>query len=208
MKSVGNTPPGSDTSSLYTAPGYQQAVFLDSGATFSQLPEEIVNEIVSAFPGAYLVGTSSPQYYVVDCKYASADGTVDFGFGGTVINVPYHQFIWQSGGFCFLGVVATVPSDVTWILGGLSLNAPRNGGYWLDIQILFFAPLLLCTIKGIATFWLQTLPAVDSTWWLLGLELMLYLLSQASAHRARKLCGFPPRALQLKARPTLQQLLE
>jgi hypothetical protein len=61
--------------------------------------------------------------------YASADGTVDFGFGGTVINVPYHQFIWQSGGFCFLGVVATVPSDVTWILGGLSLNAPRNGGY-------------------------------------------------------------------------------
>jgi len=119
--SIGITAPGSSIETVYSPPGYNQPVFVDSGSTFSRLPANIVTAIVSYFPGAYLVGSAPTQYYVVDCKYSSQDGTVDFGFGNTIIHVPFHQFIWKANGYCFLGVVATDADVVTWLLGGTIL---------------------------------------------------------------------------------------
>ncbi|KAJ3564483.1 hypothetical protein NPX13_g7825 [Xylaria arbuscula] len=80
-------------------------VIVDSGTTLSLLPEPIVSKLAAQFPGAQADGAGG---YKVDCKYQSQDGSVDFGFlsqsGPVTINVAYRDFIWNSGGDCFLGV--------------------------------------------------------------------------------------------------------
>ena len=93
MTSVGITKPG-ESSKLYppTSGNPQgQAVFLDSGGTLSRLPTSLVNAIVADFPGATFDAVNC--VYHVDCAVESHAGTIDFGFGNTVIHVPYHEFI-------------------------------------------------------------------------------------------------------------------
>ena len=112
MKSVGITKPGG---SPKTYPASSTPVFLDSGGTLSRLPTPIFNAIVADFPGATLDSGGS-GLYTVDCSVASQAGTVDFAFGNTIINVPYHEFIWFAGtDLCFLGVAA---NDDAPVLGG------------------------------------------------------------------------------------------
>ncbi|KAF7544853.1 hypothetical protein G7Z17_g9636 [Cylindrodendrum hubeiense] len=77
-----------------------QAVFLDSGGSFTGLPQAMVDSIVSYFPTATLMDDGSS--YQVDCDVADLSGTVDFTFGSTVINVPYHEFMRDSGDNCIL----------------------------------------------------------------------------------------------------------
>jgi hypothetical protein len=114
MSSVGITQPG-DASKIYTKPTYEQAVFLDSGTTLSRLPANLVAAMLHDFPGSADNGNG---LYTVPCSYRSQQGTLDFGFGNTVIHVPYHEFIWTNGGICYFGAVANSASDVDWILGG------------------------------------------------------------------------------------------
>lgn len=120
MTSVGVTKPGSATSKLYTVapPAYQQAVVLDSGSTLSTLPTNLVTAMLADFTGVVSLGSG---VYAVDCNQTGLAGTLDFGFGNTIIHVPYHQFIWVSGpGSCIFGVIAADPATYdTWILGGL-----------------------------------------------------------------------------------------
>jgi hypothetical protein len=120
MTSVGITPPGATKSSLFTVPppAYQQPVVLDSGSTLSTLPANLVTAMLNEFTGVTSLGNG---VYSVDCNQTTLSGTLDFGFGNTVINVPYHQFIWQNGGGCIFGAVGADPSTYdTWILGGKS----------------------------------------------------------------------------------------
>jgi Eukaryotic aspartyl protease len=114
MSSVGITQPG-DASKIYTTPTYEQAVFLDSGTTLSRLPANLVAAMLDDFPGYVDDGSG---LYTVPCSYRSQPGTLDFGFGNTVIHVPYYEFIWMSGSTCVFGAVANAASDVDWILGG------------------------------------------------------------------------------------------
>ena len=120
MTSVGITKPGSTTSKVYTVPSYNQAVVLDSGSTISTLPQNLVSAMLADF-----TGVSQPVaggLYLVDCNQATLSGTLDFGFGNTVIHVPYHQFIWipnPGSGYCYFGAVGADPStNNVWILGG------------------------------------------------------------------------------------------
>ncbi|KAF7563920.1 hypothetical protein G7046_g183 [Stylonectria norvegica] len=97
-----------------------QAVLLDSGATVSALPGNIVDAIVAVFP------TTRPndgsQFYEVDCSVIDLEGTVDFTFGNTVIKIPYADFIWQRPdvGLCLLGVTK---DDEFPVLGDTFLRA-------------------------------------------------------------------------------------
>jgi hypothetical protein len=119
MTSVGITKPGSSSSVLYTVPppAYQQPVVLDSGSTLSTLPSNLVTAMLADFTGVQEVGTTG--LYAIDCSQTTLSGTLDFGFGNTIINVPYHQFIYQSGASCFFGAVSADPATHnTWILGG------------------------------------------------------------------------------------------
>jgi hypothetical protein len=98
MNSIGITKPGEApktyTSAITNPKG--QAVFLDSGGTLSRLPTPIFNAILADFPGASQDGNSG--LYLVDCALGSQAGSIDFGFGSTVINVPYNEFIWHISG--------------------------------------------------------------------------------------------------------------
>lgn len=119
MTSVGITKPGTTTSKRYTVapPAYQQPVFLDSGGTLSKLPANLVAAMLSDFTGVVDQGNG---LYTVDCAQTTQDGTLDFGFGNTIIKVPYHEFIWvPSPGICYFGARAGDPAVTSsWVLGG------------------------------------------------------------------------------------------
>ncbi|CAL3965066.1 unnamed protein product [Diplocarpon coronariae] len=95
MTSVGITKPGATTSKRYTVapPAYQQPVFLDSGGTLSALPSNLVAAMLSDFTGVVDIGSG---LYLVDCIQTTQSGTLDFGFGNTIIKVPYNEWIWES----------------------------------------------------------------------------------------------------------------
>lgn len=95
------------------------SVVVDSGTTLSLLPESIVQALAALFPGAQPDGNGG---YTVPCAYQGRDGSVVWGFGGGVtITVAYNDFIWHSGGECFLGAWYTPNIDV-WILGNTFLR--------------------------------------------------------------------------------------
>ncbi|KAG4437437.1 hypothetical protein IFR05_007078 [Cadophora sp. M221] len=124
MTSVGITKPGATTSKRYTVapPAYQQAVFLDSGGTLSQLPANLVAAMLADFTGVVDNGNG---LYTIDCAQTTQNGTLDFGFGNTIIRVPYHEFIWvPAPGVCVFGAKAVDTSvSVSWVLGDTFLRS-------------------------------------------------------------------------------------
>lgn len=56
--------------------------------------------------------------YTVPCSLASAIGSINIGFGNTIISVPYRQFIFnEGGGFCILGAQPAPAGEVLYVLG-------------------------------------------------------------------------------------------
>lgn len=87
----------------YSKTGGGLPVLMDSGYSISTLPAAIVKEIAKAFPSAKK-DTPASTSWNVDCSEANKEGTVDFKFGNTVINVPYKDFIARAGeDSCLLG---------------------------------------------------------------------------------------------------------
>lgn len=112
MKSMGITKPG-QAPKTYSQSGIP--VFLDCGSSIANLPTFLVNQILADFPGATYL--PEPQIYQIDCSFATQDGTVNFGFGDIIFNVPYSEFIMQqSSNFCYLG---TRINDEISSLGGV-----------------------------------------------------------------------------------------
>jgi Eukaryotic aspartyl protease len=135
LNSVGNTQPGASSSKPYTAAGYSLAVILDSGTTPSYIPQNLFNLILADFPGAVL---QSSGVYTVPCSYATQSGTMDFGFGNVIINVPYSQFVWQPvAGTCYLGVIPMSSSITIPILGDTFLRGTygESKEQWQNQQI-------------------------------------------------------------------------
>ncbi|KAI0127551.1 eukaryotic aspartyl protease [Xylariales sp. AK1849] len=81
------------------------AVFLDSGATLTLLPEALADAVAADF-GADSVDSNG--FYAVDCALNDIPGTVNFEFPGVTIQVPYNEMIRElSTGFgvlCYLGI--------------------------------------------------------------------------------------------------------
>jgi hypothetical protein len=110
LDGMGITPPG-NSSSVTLTNGSQITLIPDSGSTFSYLPPNVVNAMLPYFPG---YKDNGDGYYLVDCLYRNQPGSLQFTFGGVVITVSYHEFIWFDGGRCWL---AAVPSSNPYILG-------------------------------------------------------------------------------------------
>jgi hypothetical protein len=110
LNGVGITPPGAASTTTLTSIGSVITVIPDSGSTFCYIPVPIFNAMIAFFPGA----VSTQGAYVVPCAFKDQPGTFQFTFGGTTINVPYHEFIWFDGAQCWF---AAVPSGVPYILG-------------------------------------------------------------------------------------------
>jgi hypothetical protein len=112
MTSVSITQPGNCSSITITNIDYNQAIFPDSGSTLSALPTALFDALLAYFPDA----VSQPGgAYTVPCSYRTQAGTIDFGFGGTVVRVNYHEWFWFDGAQCWFGAQST---DNTWTLGG------------------------------------------------------------------------------------------
>lgn len=95
-------------------------MILDSGTTLTYIPPNLFNLILPDFPEAV---PQSDGSYTVPCSYATKSGTMDFGFGNVIINVPYSQFIYQpTPGSCYLGVLPMPPTLTIPILGDTFLR--------------------------------------------------------------------------------------
>jgi len=97
----------------------------DTGTTLTYMPEEAFYGILDYFPDA----KPEPGYgYSIDCKHKSKEGTIDFGFDGFTIHVPYSDFIFEIPAMfseegvdiCILGAI---PADAFFILGDTFLRA-------------------------------------------------------------------------------------
>ncbi|KAI0394414.1 aspartic peptidase domain-containing protein [Xylariaceae sp. FL0594] len=121
LNSLLHRAPNSSFSRTFIHRDLPLSVIVDSGTTLSLLPESLVKQLAAQFPGAEPDGKDG---YTVDCALRQQPGSVDFEFlaergkgkGKVTINVAYKDFIWDSGGNCFLG--AAYSKDVGfWILG-------------------------------------------------------------------------------------------
>ncbi|KAI0195044.1 aspartic peptidase domain-containing protein [Astrocystis sublimbata] len=104
LNSLAHRAPGAESATVLTDSSLPLPLIIDSGTTLSLLPEPLVNKLAAQFPGAKSDGSGG---YRVSCSYQNQSGTVDFEFlgakGPVTINVGYSDFIWNSGGECFLG---------------------------------------------------------------------------------------------------------
>jgi hypothetical protein len=109
MKSISKRGGDGKTASTYTSAG--MPVFLDTGATLSLLPTALVKSIADDLGST---GLDRHGFYVIDCKVASQEGSIDFNFEGVTIKVSYPEIIRQIGSTCWLGIS---PSDKFALLG-------------------------------------------------------------------------------------------
>lgn len=87
LTSISYTP--GTTAIPLTTPNFTTSVLLESSTALMYLPEENINVIYSAFG----VEFGFDGYPYADCKYSNSS-YMSFGFeSGTVINVPYSEFV-------------------------------------------------------------------------------------------------------------------
>ncbi|KAI0530342.1 aspartic peptidase domain-containing protein [Xylaria digitata] len=122
LNSLAHRAPGATVALPFIDANLPVSVIVDSGTTLSLLPESVVSKLAAQFPGAQPDGAGG---YRVDCAYQGRDGSVDFSFlagtGTVTVNVAYNDFIWNSGGDCFLGAWSSNDLGV-WILGDTFLR--------------------------------------------------------------------------------------
>jgi hypothetical protein len=118
LNGVAHRAPGISVPTPFSDASLPLDVIIDSGTTLSLLPQSVVSKLAAQFPGAEPDGDGG---YRVDCAFQDRDGSVDFSFVGVTINIAYRDFIWNSGGDCFLG--AWYSGDLgVWILGDTFLR--------------------------------------------------------------------------------------
>ena len=116
-----NRPDNSSISGRQAALTDPIPLIIDSGTTLSLLPREVVESIAATFPDATPDGSGG---YTVDCAWQFTNGSIDFNLGDITINVPYSDFIWNTGGPCYLGAWSSNLSVVVgYILGDTFIRA-------------------------------------------------------------------------------------
>lgn len=117
MESISLTPPSGRTMEWANS---SMPVFLDSGATLTLLPPDIVQTIAADFGSTSM---DASGFYTVDCGIMDMDGTVDFSFDGVTIRVPYKEMIREirsNPPRCYMGIV---PSEEFTLLGDTFLRS-------------------------------------------------------------------------------------
>lgn len=115
---TGLTNAGSNLSSSSSLPA---AVLLDSGATLTYLPDDIVTEIYNQVQAVYQSDVGAAY---VPCSVETSNATVDFDFSGQTIRVPYDELFLNAGTNNF-GEPLTFTNGEQACLFGI---APAQGG--------------------------------------------------------------------------------
>ncbi|ORY64500.1 aspartic peptidase domain-containing protein, partial [Pseudomassariella vexata] len=97
------------------------SAIIDTGASFTILPEDVMKAALAYFPAA--VFNENVGAWTIDCQYRDRDATLDFGFGDAIINVPFHELIWErEPNQCLLGLAEAMPG-VSAIIGDNFMRA-------------------------------------------------------------------------------------
>ena len=82
-------------------------VLLDTGASLSYLPNDIVQALYERYDVDFIEGSTDP---FIDCDVASSDDTLEFTFTGPTITVPMNEMVinigptpFRPGDTCFFG---------------------------------------------------------------------------------------------------------
>lgn len=136
MSSISHTQPNGENVPLSSN---TMPVFFDTGSTLTLLPPNIANAMAKSLNASEL---SSDGFYNVDCGIVNKNGTVDFGFDGVTIRVPYREIVREITTLptsCYLGFM---PSDSFSLLGDTFLRS-AYGRFTLAI---FVSVAILCVI--------------------------------------------------------------
>jgi hypothetical protein len=105
-------------SQSFEVTGDDANVVLDSGTTLTRM------RAAAAYPILQALGArgDGEGYYQVPCSLGREAGSVDFGFGGVTVRVPYSDFVIDvgAGDTCYVGMVTTEDQQ---ILGDTVLRA-------------------------------------------------------------------------------------
>ncbi|KAF2670752.1 acid protease [Microthyrium microscopicum] len=113
---------GGNTSTALSLPAGGQPVVLDTGTTYTYLPQTLVDTIGTTWPNS--VFNASENAYFAPC---SQPGSLNFTFATTVVSVPFSSLLASGGSvaeqeanFCQIGIFAG-PQNV-YVLGDAFLN--------------------------------------------------------------------------------------
>lgn len=106
-------------------------VLLDSGTTYTYLPEDLYESLASEVGAQFVAGTS-----IVPCSLRGYEGSIDFGFSGYQIHVNFSELVvdaYDIYGYpityddgeqlCFFGIFPDSGSDGSYVLGDTFLRA-------------------------------------------------------------------------------------
>jgi hypothetical protein len=97
------------------------AVLLDTGATLTYLPDELVVDIYNNVNAVYV--ESQGAAYAA-CELANTDSTLDFDFSGQTISVPYNELLLDAGTDRFGNPITFEDGTIACLFG----VAPASGG--------------------------------------------------------------------------------
>lgn len=102
----------------YKLQGNDTNVMLDSGTTISRLQPDVAMPILQALRAS----SDGDGYFQIPCAARYQQGSVDFGFGGMTLKVPFKDFIINVGDpfMCYVGIALTGGQQ---ILGDTVLRA-------------------------------------------------------------------------------------
>lgn len=105
----------------YTPAGFEEVTILDSGTTVTRIDPTIFNALNSYFNAVSNTDSNGNVYYTVDCGLASSEGTVDYGFPGATISVPFSELALSVNGesYCLFGFLP----DTTNLFGDTFLRS-------------------------------------------------------------------------------------
>jgi hypothetical protein len=90
----------------YTADGFSETVVLDSGTTITRVPSDAFASFIQYFNLQAVSTSDGSIIYYVDCKIASSKGSIDFGFSGVTIKVPFSELALSTeSGSCMFGLL-------------------------------------------------------------------------------------------------------
>jgi hypothetical protein len=90
----------------YTADGFSETVVLDSGTSITRVPSDAFASLSQYFNLQAEPTSDGSTIYYVDCNIASSEGSIDFGFSGVTIQVPFSELALSTGsGSCMFGLL-------------------------------------------------------------------------------------------------------
>ena len=91
--------------STYTTADFTEVTTLDSGTSVTRIDPSVFNLLYQYFGAVANTASDGTVYYTVDCGIASWKGSVDYGFPGVTISVPFSELALPISGksYCTFG---------------------------------------------------------------------------------------------------------